>query len=153
MLDPTQLIVSGAAQFYTPAAQVLLKNWLATIARFPRAADDEALDFTYNFVVQRDLIRRFWWPKEYCRYAWWIHVRPIIDHPQLPGGNPPRPLKSVADVERFKMEGLPVCRPQGLFPRDCLIDTKEKCLLRIENDGALTAIGRFSSDLWIADGA
>lgn len=150
--DPTQLIVSGAAQYYSPRARPLLQGWLSAIAQFPNVADDELLDYAYNFIVQKAQIRAFWLAMEYCRYPWWIHVKPIIDHPQSPAElDPSRHFKSVAGHERFKSGGLKRRSSQGPFPRDCLIDTQEKCLLRLGADGA-EVIGRISTDLWISSG-
>src|SRR5262249_41169036 len=128
MLDPTQLLVSGAAQYYTPDARPILQGWLDTISRFPQVADDESLDYTYNFAIPKNLVRASWWTEDYCRYPWWIHVRPIIDHPQFPEGNTRPNFRLVAGRERWNALGIQLGRPQGPFPRDCLIDTKEKSL-------------------------
>ena len=151
LFDPTQLLVSGASQYYTPDAEPLLRGWLDMISRFPQAADDELLDFTYNFVIRKNVIRTFWWTKDYCRYAWWIDVRPVIDHPQIPGSNIPRSFKFFAGRERYKPEGIQVRPSQSPFPRDCLIDTTEKCLLRLNGHGAAVVIGRFTTELWVAE--
>lgn len=148
--DPTQLVVSGATQYYTPDARPLLQGWLGAIAQFPNVADDEVLDYTYNFIFQKALVRAHWWSKEYCRYPWWIHSKPIIDHPQSPAEfDSSRHFKNVTGQERYKTSGLRSRPPQGPFPRDCLIDTQEKCLFRV-NDGGIELVERLTIDLWIA---
>ena len=53
VIDPTQLIVSGAVQYYTPDARPLLQAWLDTIDRFPNVDDDELLDYAYNFIIDK----------------------------------------------------------------------------------------------------
>jgi hypothetical protein len=150
-LDPKQLIVSGAAQYHAPGA-ALLRQWLDTIARFPRAADDQSLDYAYNSSFQKGLVRATWWEKDYCRYPWWIHVRPVIDHPAFPSRRSNDGfLKSVAGLERVD-SSRPAPRPAaGVFPRDCLIDTQEKCLLQVDSGGEAILVGRFATDLWVSD--
>jgi hypothetical protein len=153
MLDETQLIVSGASQYYSPDARPLLQTWLAAINSFPHAADDELLDFVYNFQLAKDRIGAHWWGKEYCRCRWWINTRPVIDHPEIPGGNPPRSLKPLIGRERYNPGSTQPRMARNGFPRDCIIDVKEKCLLRPNGRGGFTLHGRFGNDLWIDPGA
>jgi hypothetical protein len=85
MFDPNQLVCSGAVQYYanTAGARNLLRSWLAAIHRYPDVADDESLDATFNFPTTAP-VTTAWLEKEYCRYPWWIHIRPVIDHPDGP---------------------------------------------------------------------
>lgn len=150
LFDPSQLIVSGVSQFYSPNATVLLHRWLDAIACWPQVADDELLDFAYNFWDERSAIRAHWWGKSYSRYPWWIHVRPIIDHPDMPSPQgPARTFKSAAGRERFKSDGILALPSQSLFPRDCIIDTKERLLLKIKGQGEIEVVGRFTDELWV----
>ena len=150
MFDPTQLIGSGAVQYYTPRARLLLQYWLDATVRFPNAVDDQILDYTYNFLIQKTLIRAYWLPKDYCRYPWWIYVRPVIGHPEFPtSSNPNRNFETVAGHKRVKMESIKILPSQGPFPHDCLIDTQEKCFLRPNNSGGAEVVGRFATELWI----
>ena len=151
LYDSTQLLASGATQYYSPDAEPLLRGWLDAISRFPQAADDEVLDYTFNLVVQKERIRTHWWTKDYCRYAWWINVQPIIDHPQNPGRASPVPFRSLAGRERFKPDTIQRRTPQGAFPRDCLIDTRKKRLLRLDPLRGVIEIGRFTDELWIGE--
>jgi hypothetical protein len=149
LFDPTQLMASGASQYYTQSAEPLLRHWLDAITLYPQAADDELLDFSYNFSIQKNSIRAFWWTMDYCRISWWINVRPIIDHPQAPGGGGPRSFKFYTGRERFKQDSLQVRPAQGPFPRDCLIDTKEKRLFRVTDRGTVVSAGLFDTELWV----
>ena len=148
--DPTQLVVSGAVQYYAPDAQPLLQAWLDTIERFPNVADDHLLDYAYNFVVDKNLIRTSWLDKGYCRYPWWIQVRPVIEHPEFPATeDPSRRFRSVTGYDRVKLENIKHRMSQGPFPRDCLIDTTAKRLLRLDASGRAIVVARFATELWI----
>jgi hypothetical protein len=150
LFDPTQLISSGAVLYYTPDAWPLLQGWLSATDKFPSVVDDQLLDYTYNFVIEKNLIRALWLDKDYCRYPWWIYVRPVIDHPQFPAAdNPMRHFKSVAGYERLRPDSIKRRQSQAPFPRDCLIDTTAKCLRRCYSRDVSIVVGRFASDLWI----
>jgi hypothetical protein len=86
LLDETQLRCSGAVQFWgnTQLAKNLLNKWNQTVAENPNTADDVSLDFAYNNNAERNLMRPFWLPKGYARYAFWIFDKPIINHPDMP---------------------------------------------------------------------
>jgi hypothetical protein len=85
-LDENQLRSSGAVQFWgnTELAKLLLSKWDAVISENPHTADDVSLDFSYNNSIDRKLLRSFWLPKSYARYAFWIFDKPIINHPDMP---------------------------------------------------------------------
>jgi hypothetical protein len=81
----TQLMASGSVQLWngTGAAQRLLADWERSLLRHPRSEDDHCLDFAYNHGDRGGLKSR-WLPKDYCRYAFWPYVDPVIDHPEFP---------------------------------------------------------------------
>jgi hypothetical protein len=146
--DPLQLVCSGAVQFYndSAAARGLLASWLDTVTRWPAVADDESLDYAYNFLIHRSGIRTAWLGKEYLRYPWWIYVRPVIDHPDPVTPHGMRGFGATTGVERFRPCGaLP---PQGPFPRDCTIDVERKLALRMSERG-LQPFARVSIPLWL----
>jgi len=135
--DPAQLMCSGAVQLYagTPAARRLLEGWQSTIETFPQAADDVSLSYAYNNRgAELAGLRASWLPKPYARYAWWIHVEPVIDHPEFaavathfkpiegPGGRQP-----FYDVRAELLDNPP------LFQPDCIVDVYRRRLLTIEN--------------------
>jgi hypothetical protein len=151
--DPSQLLCSGAVQFYgnSEGARHLLASWLGAIEQYPGVADDELLDYAFNLLVPAGRVKIAWLDKAYCRYYWWIHVRPIIDHPDFPAlEDPSRAFVRAAGRERVDVARLKRRPPQGPFPRDCLIDVKEKRLYRIVGATAVL-IGTFDTKLWLVD--
>jgi len=146
LYDPTQLFVSGCSQYYSPDAEPLLRKWLEAIDACPDVADDELLSFAYNFSINKNSIKVFWWTKDYSRYAWWITVRPIIDHPQIPAGigETPRITGNHFDPQHAQHR-----RSQSTFPRDCLIDVKEKCIIPFSQQTGSTIIERFDTDIYL----
>jgi hypothetical protein len=133
--SPTQLICSGATQLYanTPGARALLEAWATVIDEHPGVEDDQCLDWAYNFRISDALRPRSQWlDKAYARYLFWIFTRPVIDHPQFPAGSRPRtpPYKPLPASPRFRAELAQARAIAPLLPRDCLIDTQLKRLLR-----------------------
>ena len=133
---PTQLICSGATQFYanTTAARGLLDTWSAVIAENPGVPDDPCLDVAFNLRTPTAQLPRYsWLDKAYARYLYWIYARPVIDHPQMPAG--PRQQTAAAREfsrrPRYRTEIAEVRNEPRLLPRDCIIDTQERRLLRL----------------------
>jgi hypothetical protein len=87
--DESQLRCSGAVQFWanTRPALDLLNVWNRTIEENPHAPDDRSLDFAFNNKFEKGVIRSYWLPKSYARYAFWIFDKPIINHPDFPNSN------------------------------------------------------------------
>jgi hypothetical protein len=142
IFDPQQLCASGAVQFYTNNARPLLHAWRATIVRHPNVADDKSLDFSFNLALRRQSVRAQWLGKDYCRYAFWPHVRPVIDHPQL----------THTEERHFpgeRAEGSRVSRlpTRELFPRNLIFDSETKNLLRTTPAGPVV-VGTFNCDFW-----
>jgi len=133
---PTQLICSGATQFYadTAAARGLLDTWSAVISEHPGVPDDPCLDVAFNFRTPSAQLPRYsWLDKAYARYLYWIYARPVIDHPQMPAG--PRQQSEAAREfsrrPRYRTELAEIRSEPRLLPRDCIIDTQERRLLRL----------------------
>jgi hypothetical protein len=125
--DPSQLVVSGPVQFYSGKALPLLRAWLDTIRRFPNVTDDESLDYAFNFMIERDQMHTRWLGKEYCRYPWWPHIRPVIDHPEFPAtADPRRTFNAATGHERFDTSRVEIRPSRAPFPRDRLIDMQDK---------------------------
>ena len=114
-----QIIVSGAVQYWgnAPQALGLLELWAATIAANPRSRDDHCLDYAFNNYPERRQLGFMSLPKAYCRVAWWPHVTPVIDHPDLPALNMPwQPLAPEYLAKRIHPELLrprPEATPQS----------------------------------------
>lgn len=146
-----QLICSGAVQFYgnTAGARMLLRAWHNVVANFPNSADDECMTFAYNNLVERSMnLRVKWLDKAYARCAWWIYVRPVIDHPDFPDlGQAFLPIPESQGRKCFYPERAQLPRVNPIFPRGYVIDTKEKMLLR-PSGGGLVPIGKFEHEIW-----
>ena len=151
----TQLLCSGAVQWYntTDAARRLLVAWQEIIERSPRSADDKCLDFAFNNLpVGVAKLQSAWLEKRYTRYAWWIYERPVIDHPEFPSsGQGFLPLDELDGRRRIYPELLQGRDVAPLFPKDCLIDTERRTLLRFK-DGSWREVGAVSLPLWLPNG-
>jgi hypothetical protein len=153
--DPLQLFCSGGVQYYSGSAlaRSLLAHWRETISRWPTAGDDGSLAYAYNFLAKRDGLRSVWLTKDYLRLPWWIYVKPVINHPEVPacpGGSGPLSFEKVAGKPRYSVDCTRVLPSQGPFPRDCLIDVQRKLLLR--QTGTETApipVGKITTELWL----
>jgi hypothetical protein len=145
-----QTLCNGCTQFYstTPSARDLLRQWHASIARFPGHPDDRCLDFTFNNTFSGKAgFQVSWLPKHYARYPWWFWVKPVIDHPDVPA-QPPEgwPQDGAAKAwypERAERVYLPLP-----FPRDVVIDVEERVLLRTQEDGSIKRVARFRIPVW-----
>lgn len=133
--SPTQLTCSGPTQFYANSARAkgLLDAWSAVIDAHPGVPDDHCLDIAFNRGMRAPARpQALWLDKAYARYLYWIYVRPIIDHPQMPAG---RRASSASTVPlppgpRFDLSVAETRSIAPLLPRDCLIDRVNKRLLR-----------------------
>jgi hypothetical protein len=134
--DPSQLHCSGAVQLYagTPAARELLQAWQRNILAFPGSADDHCMDYTYNNRGPALAgLRAAWLPKAYARYGWWIHVEPVIDHPEFAADATHfKPVPGSGGAKQFYPERAELLDNPPLFPPDCIIDVHQRRLLRIE---------------------
>jgi hypothetical protein len=152
---PEQLICSGAVQYWAPttAADAQLSRWLDTQQRFPRAADDDCLDYAFNRSDAAPRPSYAWLDKAYARYAWWPHVRPVIDHPQLP--TLIHQFEQIQDAGK-KTAGLELRRMPRAMPRDCLIDVVGRRLYRRRlvapgsNSAPLVDVGGIDADFYPA---
>jgi len=149
---PAQLMCSGAAQFYndTGAARELLRRWHTVVAAAPRSADDQCLDFAFNnFAAEIPGLACFWWDRAYVRYPWWIDTRPVIDHPDIPSfGEGFEPIDGLEGRQRYYLQRAQAHPARGAFPRDCLIDTQRKILLRLRQ-GQFVPAGSVQGELWL----
>jgi hypothetical protein len=150
-----QLLCSGLVQFYgnSVAACLLLKRWHQTILRFPGCGDDGALNFTFNnpqtFSPLRWLMRTRWLPKSYARISWWIYVRPVINHADRPSPSPNTvAIKDPKGRKEFYRSKMERAKPELLFPRDCILDTKRREICK-RVDGKLILVGPTDQEFWL----
>lgn len=147
-----QLLCSRAVQWWnrTAPAITLLEQWQGVIERSPGSADDKGLDYAFNnYPSGAARLRAAWLPKGYARYGWWIYERPFIDHPEIPASaNGFVPLDELDGKRRIYTQTLKQHEVPYVFPKDCLIDTQTRTLLRLSDQGWL-AVARFSTPLWL----
>jgi len=147
-----QLICSGAVQFYNASnrAQQLLTEWHSIVMRSPNTPDDQCLDFAFNNRDQSlSNLRTTWLDKSYCRYAWWIFTKPVINHPDIPTpwDNPLNP-EHFDGRQRFYPDQLHIRRGSLSGLRDCLIDTEQRLILHISHTGAV-ATSSLLQPIWL----
>ena len=151
----SQLMCCGCVQFYanTIAARTLLSRWHRTIASFPGRGDDPCLDFVFNNLTRRQwlswVLRVHWLPKAYARIAWWIYIRPVINHPDRPRADP-RANTEVFDDAKGRKRYYPARMQRTnalLFPRDCIIDTARNMVCKMV-DNELVAVEPTDLDFW-----
>lgn len=134
--DPSQLLCSGAVQLYadTPAARELLEQWQRAILRNPGSADDDCLCYAWNNrAASLTGLRASWLPKEYARYAWWIYVKPVINHPDFAASAVHFASIPESDGKKqFYPERAERLDAPRLFPLDRIIDVERRRLLKIE---------------------
>jgi len=147
-----QLICSGAVQFYnnTEAARALLKRWHGVISEHPHSEDDKCLDYTFNNPYP-DIaaLKTAWLEKSYARIAWWIYERPVINHPDIPiAGKAFQKIQDRPGNKIFYQERAELRSVKYYFPKDCLIDTENLMLLRLQG-GQLTPWRPLTHKLWL----
>jgi hypothetical protein len=149
---PSQLFCSGAAQFHnnTSAARQLLRLWYSVVAAAPRSADDHCLDFAFNnYAGEIAGLKHFWWDRSYARYPWWISTPPVVNHPDIPALEDRfERLDGLDGKLRFYPERALRRAAVGPFPRNCVIDTQRKVLLRLKGTTELE-LERIECELWL----
>lgn len=151
---PEQLISSGGVEFWNNSgdAQELLNGWQRLIERDPKCEDDHCLDFVFNYrgsALPR--LKTAWLDKSYVRMGWWIHVEPVIDHPDIPAidGGQHESLEGREGIPRVVDRKLKPAPDELIFPRDCLIDTVERTLVRPNLQNAMDTVGPLPVPIWI----
>lgn len=151
-ISDRQLLCSGPVQWWnrTVAATTLLEQWQRVIERSPGSADDKCLDHAFNNCPAGAVpMRAAWLPKAYARYAWWIYERPFIDHPEHPASADGFvPLDELDGKRRIYTQCLREPEVAYVFPKDCLIDTETRTLLRLSDQG-WRPVAKFSIPLWL----
>ena len=136
--DPQQLLCSGATQLYcnTSGARALLKAWAMVIEQQPGVADDHCLDCAFNNDLAGIPVSASWLGKDYARYAWWVYVKPVIDHPDPPAaGQDFSRFNESPQRPRIHRDRPEIRRDGRLIPRDCIIDVDNRTLCRIASGG------------------
>ena len=148
-----QLIVSGAVQYWGKSdnSKKLLEKWHTKILENEGTPDDHCLDFSFNNLdVENNLdIKKFWLPKSYARYAWWIFDKPIINHPQFPyNGSSVVQIKEEHGMKRFYVEKMTLKKPKRMLNENEIFNCNDKKVYSIR-DGSLVFERVIDSPLWI----
>jgi hypothetical protein len=147
---PEQLLCTGCVQLYrsSPGIDALLERWHRTVRRFPGTADDSCLAFAFNNREARfPAIRSRWLPKEYVRRAYWIYVKPVIDHPDL--SEPGAGLPSIPDGPQgreFYRERAEIIADR--FSESCIVDIQARTIC-VAVDGKLAVVGPTDWEFWV----
>jgi hypothetical protein len=150
-----QLMAAGLTQLYgnSRAARALLARWHRTVAAFPGCGDDNCLNYTYNNLGKRDwlhwVLKTRWLPKEYARCMFWIYVRPVIDHADMPSrGTAFAPLQGRHGRQEFYWSLMEKRDIPLMFPRDCIIDAQEGFICKLVGD-EIVAVEKTPHSFWI----
>ena len=144
-----QLLSSGAVVFFSDSVQSIkfLEKWYENINKFPKAVDDQTLDFTYNFSFENgNNLNTFWFNKSYCRYNWWIFSDPVINHPDEVTIRAEDNFEKVTKKNRYMRENV-LKRTNSKIAKDHIIDIKKKLILKIENN-KLNLVKKFTDQIF-----
>lgn len=137
IVSADQLLCSGCVQYWANSSTALrlLATWERDIGTLKTAPDDEVLDYSFNIsLTDKAGLRYFWLPRDYARYGWWIHTRPIINHPEVPSTFAQKGHFDEIGVQRFDIARLQKTRKAPPFPRDAVIDVQRQLILMKDPD-------------------
>ena len=145
-----QLFSSGGVAYFSESrsSMNLLNEWLENIIKYPKAADDQLLDYTFNYspTVRKNL-KFEWLDKSYCRVYWWIFSQPIIDHPGHVTHRANDNFFKITGKERFKIENT-INRNDSKVSNEYIIDAENKKILKVK-DGKIYIVRSFTENLYI----
>ena len=144
-----QLISSGGVAYFSESrsSMNLLNEWLENIIKYPKAPDDQLLDYTFNYssTVRKNL-KVEWLDKSYCRVYWWIFSQPIIDHPGHMAHRVNDNFFKITGKERFKIENT-IKRNSSKVSNKFMIDAKNKKILKVEK-GKIYIVRSFTENVY-----
>tara|TARA_B100001093_G_scaffold219723_1_gene210697 strand:- start:176 stop:886 length:711 start_codon:yes stop_codon:yes gene_type:complete len=145
-----QMLTAGAVAYFsnTKVAIDLLKRWLENIKRFPRAVDDQTLDYTFNIDLnEKKKLNIYWLPKNYCRYNFWIFTDPIINHPDELTYRPEDNFDDITGIKRYIRKNI-LKRINAKIDKTHLIDIEKKLILKIVNN-KIEIVKKFSNEIFL----
>ena len=144
-----QLFSSGGVAYFSKSrsSMNLLNEWLENIIKYPKAPDDQLLDYTFNYssTVRKNL-KVEWLDKSYCRVYWWIFSQPIIDHPGHMAHRVNDNFFKITGKERFKIENT-IKRNSSKVSNEFMIDAKNKKILKVEK-GKIYIVRSFTENVY-----
>lgn len=145
-----QLFSSGGVAYFSNRSISirLLNEWLENIKRYPKAPDDQLLDYTFNYTtgVKKDLNVE-WLTKSYCRVHWWIFDRPVINHPSNLSHREDDNFFKITGKQRFKIENTKK-RLTERYSKNELIDVENKSVYEVIK-GKIHLIKKFEESIYI----
>ena len=144
-----QLFSSGAVAYFSDSNESIsfLNCWLENIKSYPKAPDDQVLDYTYNYSSKLRNLKVEWLDKSYCRIYWWIFSDPIINHPGKVHHRSNDNFERLTGKKRFKIENT-LRRRTSKFPEEFLLDLKKKNILKVK-DKKIYVIRKFKENTYI----
>ena len=144
-----QLFSSGAVAYFSDSNESIsfLNCWLENIKSYPKAPDDQVLDYTYNYSSKLRNLKVEWLDKSYCRIYWWIFSDPIINHPGQVHHRSNDYFEKLTGKKRFKIENT-LRRRTSKFPEEFLLDLKKKNILKVK-DKKIYVIRKFKENTYI----
>ena len=145
-----QLFSSGGVAYFSESNSSInvLNEWLENIIKYPKAADDQLLDYTFNYspTVRKNL-KFEWLDKSYCRVYWWIFSQPIIDHPGHMTHRVNDNFFKITGKKRFKIENT-IKRNNSKVSKEFIIDAKNKKILKVEK-GKIYIVRSFTENVYV----
>ena len=144
-----QLFSSGAVAYFSDSNESIsfLNYWLENIKSYPKAPDDQVLDYTYNYSSKLRNLKVEWLDKSYCRIYWWIFSDPIINNPGQVHHRRNDNFERLTGKKRFKIENT-LRRRTSKFPEEFLLDLKKKNILKVK-DKKIYVVRKFKENTYI----
>ena len=145
-----QMLTAGAVAYFANSepSTNLLKKWLENVKRFPRAVDDQTLDYTFNVELnEKKKLNIYWLPKSYCRYKFWIFTDPIINHPDELTIRLEDQFDSVTGMKRYVRKNV-LKRLNAKIDKTHLIDIEKKKIFKIVNN-KIEVVKSFTNEIFI----
>ena len=145
-----QLFSSGGVVYFSDNSATinLLNEWLENIIKYPKAPDDQLLDYTFNYSsTARKNLKVEWINKSYCRVFWWIFSDPIINHPGHMSHRENDNFFKITGKERFKIENT-IKRNSSKVSKEFIIDAKNKKILKVEK-GKIFVVRSFTESVYV----
>ena len=146
----SQLFSNGGIAYFSNNNTTinLLNQWLNNITRYPKAPDDQLLDYTFNYSSNvRNNLTVQWLDKSYCRIYWWIFSDPVINHPGHTAHRIHDNFYEITKKERFKIENT-IRRSKSRVSKEFIIDADEKKILKI-NNGKIYFVKKFNDEVYV----
>ena len=145
-----QMLTAGAVAYFANSEPSidLLKKWLKNVERFPRAVDDQTLDYTFNIELnEKKKLNIYWLPKNYCRYNFWIFTDPVINHPDELTYRPEDNFDDITGIKRYVRKNV-LKRSNAKIDKTHLIDIEKKIIFKIVNN-KIEVVKKFINEVFI----